>query len=486
MKFRNPFRGLGSAIATIKSTSSVLSAISNTWNSFGGVWRVREPYSGAWQENIELSRECILADPTVYACTTLITNDIAKLYLCLKQTNETTGTSIEVRHSAWSPVIDNPNGFQNRNQFITQWMLSKLIWGNTYVLLRRDARGIVNAMYVLDPRRVQVMVATDGSVFYDLSASELDEIPLAVTVPSSEIIHDRNDPLFHPLCGLSPLFAASLPASTSVEIRKNATHFFRNGAKISGILQVPGALKQEKADDLKKKWNDGYTGENAGKVAVLADGVKFQPLTMNSTDAQMIEMLKLSAEQICSAFHVPAYMVGVGSAPAYNNIEALSQAYYNQCLQIHIESIECLLDKAFGLEGKNYNIEFDLDGLLRMDQATMMATLAAGVGAGIMSPDEARARLNLPPVDGGATPYLQQQNFSLSALNKRDSLPDPFVIDKPTSNPTPSPDGAAPAGDPTEADPQKMVAELLAGFQKQIGVEIAEADFVVKGVDIDA
>lgn len=68
-----------------------------------------------------------------------------------------------------------------------------------------------------------------------------------------------------------------------------------------------------------------------------------------------------------------------------------------------------------------------------------------------MKPDEARAKFGLEPVDGGDTPYLQQQNFALSSLAKRDALPNPFVIDKPASNPTPSSDGPALTADPAAA-----------------------------------
>ena len=103
-----------------------------------------------------------------------------------------------------------------------------------------------------------------------------------------------------------------------------------------------------------------------GKTAVLGDGLQYQPIVMSNIDAQLVEQLRMTAETVCSAFHVPAHMVGVGAAPTYNNIEALNQEYYSQCLQAHIESIELLLDEGLELP-KPYGTEFDLDGLLRMD-----------------------------------------------------------------------------------------------------------------------
>jgi phage portal protein BeeE len=80
----------------------------------------------------------------------------------------------------------------------------------------------------------------------------------------------------------------------------------------------------------------------------------------------------------------------------------------------------------------------DLDGLWRMDTATMVRTLGEGVRGAIYTPDEARKRLNLPPIVGGDQCYLQVQNFSLAALAKRDALENPF--EPATSTPPPETD----------------------------------------------
>src|SRR5690606_20949887 len=99
-------------------------------------------------------------------CQTLIASDIAKLALRLvEQTKD--GIWVEVRNPAFSPVLRKPNGYQNRIQFIESWVLSKLQSGNAYVLKQRDGRGVVKALYVLDPARVTPLVSDSGDVFYD-------------------------------------------------------------------------------------------------------------------------------------------------------------------------------------------------------------------------------------------------------------------------------------------------------------------------------
>ncbi|WP_396328834.1 phage portal protein [Burkholderia anthina] len=81
-----------------------------------------------------------------------------------------------------------PNPYQNRIQFVKAWQVSKLLAGNTYVLLVRDMLRNVIAMYVLDPTRVVPLVARSGAVFYQVAADPLRGLPEQVTIPASEII----------------------------------------------------------------------------------------------------------------------------------------------------------------------------------------------------------------------------------------------------------------------------------------------------------
>ncbi|EHR5892118.1 phage portal protein, partial [Escherichia coli] len=136
--------------------------------------------------------------------------------------------------------------------------------------------------------------------------------------------------------------------------------------------------------------------------------------------------LKMTAEIVCSVFRVPAYKIGVGQPPSSDNVEALEQQYYSQCLQTLIESIELLLDEALET-GENESTEFDVTTLLRMDSERRMKTLGDAVKNTLLTPNEARKRENLPPLAGGDALYLQQQNYSLEALSRRDAREDPFA-----------------------------------------------------------
>jgi len=168
----------------------------------------------------------------------------------------------------------------------------------------------------------------------------------------------------------------------------------------------------------------------------VGDGLTYAPMTMSAVDAQLIAQMKWTAEQVASVFHVPAYKIGAGVMPTGYSVESIAQDYYSQCLQTLIESFELCLSEGIGigLTGTNgdYTVELDLDGLLRMDRAALITSVVEAVKGAIMSPNDGRRLLGLLPAPGGDSPMIQQQNFSLAALAKRDALPNPFLIDKPT------------------------------------------------------
>ncbi|MGK8471199.1 phage portal protein [Stutzerimonas stutzeri] len=418
---------------------------------------IRESFAGAWQQNVEVKTDTVLAFSTVFACITLIASDIAKMRVRLVKLAES-GIWVEAESGAFSPVLRRPNHFQNRIQFYEGWVTSKLTHGNTYALKVRDARGVVTRLYILDPRRVTPLVSDEGDVFYQLKVDSLSGVTEDVIVPAREIIHDRMNCLFHPLVGISPIYACGLAAMQGSAIQNNSTHFFQNGSKPGGVLTAPGAISDDTAKRLKAHWDANYSGENSGKVAVLGDGLKYEAMAMTATDSQLVEQLRWSAETVCSVFHVPAYKVGVAT-PTYNNAEILNQIYYSDCLQSLVESIELCLDEGLELPAP-YGTDFDLASLLRMDTAALYKSNNDAVGGGWMAPNEARRRVDLAPVEGGDSPLIQQQNYSLAALAKRDAQADPFNEPQPEAPTEPDDD---------EIEDQARLFALL--MQKELTIE---------------
>lgn len=459
----------------ISALGKSLNAISSSTTAGG--WRILEAFQGAWQRNVEYTKQDILQSPIPYACVTLIANDFGKLRQRLVAQDAATGIWTEVNdvQSPFRAVIRRPNSYQNHIQFKQWWAISKLLWGNTYALKERDARGVVRALYILDPSRVLPLVSDTGQIFYQIGSDNLAGVQIipgsgsqVVLVPSSEIIHDRMNCLYHPLVGISPLYAAAITAGVAIEIASNTAKFYANNSMPGGILIAPGALDPSNAEELKADWNSGFTGDNVGKVAVLGDGMKFMPLSRNPVDSQMIETLRWSDERICSVFHVPGYKVGVGDTPNYNNIASLAQEYYATCLQSLIEEYETVMDEGLGLDapiaGRQLGVDLDLEGLMRMDPKSAIEVAGLGIDKGLMKTNEARRRVNLPPVDGGEEIWRQQQYFPLSALASEAHVASlaPAPPPPPPVSPAPPPDnaGGAAAAPSADASAKAFIAAL--------------------------
>mgnify|MGYP003394062084 CR=1 FL=1 len=247
-------RLFGFEIARVRAQGQGMSAVPSGGGWFG---LIRESYSGAFQQHVEVDApKNILAFSAVFACVTIIASDIAKLEIDLTVEGDNGICEDAPATSPYWAVLRKPNHFQNRIKFIEQWIVSKLLYGNSYALKQRDGRGIVTDLYLLDPQRVKPLVAQDGGVYFQLSTDHLAGIAGSITVPASEIIHDMMVSLWHPLVGVSPIYACGMSATMGNRIQGNSTKFFNNMSRPSGMLTAPGAISDELAGRLKKAWEE--------------------------------------------------------------------------------------------------------------------------------------------------------------------------------------------------------------------------------------
>lgn len=413
-------------------------------------------FGGAWQSALEVDGpKDLLAFSAVFSCVTGIAADVAKLRARIVEEDANGICTPIPSKTPLGAVLRRPNHYQTWLQFAAMWVVSKLTYGNTYVLKIRDGRRVVTDLYVLDPQRVTPLVSESGDVYYRLAADPLSRVGSAIDLPASEIIHDRMTPIWHPLVGVSPIYACGMAATMGNKIQGNSSTFFANMSAPSGMLSAPGKITDEVAARLKRTFEENFKGKNLGRLFVGGDGLEFKGFTIPAVEAQLIEQLAWTVEDVGRTFHYPQFKLG-GAVPAGSTIEQLNQVYYSECLQPIIEAMESCLDEGLGISEPRY-VELDLEGLMRMDQGAMAAVEEKLVKSGIKAPDEARKRFNLPPVPGGKYPYLQHQNYSLEDLSKRSASADPFATSKPA---------AAPAADPPDAANDDEMEDLAEKFIK--------------------
>jgi len=422
-------------IARFKAALSPVGSSVSSWmgSSFGVI---KEPFTNAWQRNLEASA-CpgILGTSSVYSCVNIISSDLSKLPMQVMRKADN-GTYSEMVNSPYTLLLRKPNFYQTPMQFLQQWVASKLTNGNTYIWKMRDARGVVNEMYVLDPTKVQVLVAEDGSVFYSIGENQLAANKTQIVIPARDIIHDRAITLSHPLVGVSPLYAAGVSAMMGARILTNSENFFANMSRPSGTLNAPGAINNDVAISMRDAFEKNYTGGSIGRVAVLQQGLTYQPLSVDAMDSQLIEQLKWTIVDVARVYRVPLFLLNDMSGTQYKNTEAMSLSYYQGCLQYHIEAIEQLLNIAFDLPS-DQSIEFNLDGLFRMDTESRYNAYKSALSAGWISPNEVRRKEGMGPVEGGEEPRMQMQYVPLSTDPAPAGVPAP--IEEPTTEETDEP-----------------------------------------------
>ena len=389
-----------------------------TYNSWSPT--ILEGGPGYWQRGITVDRSTAFRFPALFACITGIAADMSKLGVQILRDAE--GISQPHFSPAFSPVLTTPNRYQNIVQFNEHWALSKLSQGNTYALKVRDNRGVVRALYILDPNKVQPVYAHGAAVFYELQAEKLSTIGENVRVPADEIIHDRfAGGLLHPIMGVTPIMAAAAATRTGLEIIQTSKQFFENGAMPSGILSAPGEIGSETATRLKVDWKKKFGGANRGDVAVLGDGLKYDQMTVNPVDAQLIQQLEWDERAVCTVFRYPPYKIGVGEMPKYDNVRAQNENYFSETLQKQIVDYEAVMSRGLSLP-PDMRVNLNIEDLLRMNPEMQINYLDKAVKAKLMTPNEGRAKIGLGKTPGGDSIWGQQQDHSLEALAERDRM----------------------------------------------------------------
>lgn len=364
-----------------------------------------------------------------------------------------------VSTSALARIMKTPNDYQSISDLMLNLVRRLYERGEAFAVAIRNARAEITELHLM--RNGQPMIAQDGSIFYALDGNEVitQRLDLSMPVPARDVLHVRLHTPRHPLKGESPILAAALDMAMSGAMLSQQTQFYLNQARPSYILETEEKLNREQVDQLRQRWNEQTTGENAGNTPILSWGLKAKSVTITPQDGQLAEMLKMSDTNVALAMRVPLQILGLGGV-TYASTELLMQSWIASGLGFTLNHVEEAFGQLFALRGvPDEYLELDTNALLRSAYRERIEALAAGVIGGIYAPDEARASESLPAVPGGVgiQPRVQQQVVPLSYgadLQPPKPAPD-----------TPPPD-APPQDTPVDAgavavDAAKM-AELIA------------------------
>lgn len=351
----------------------------------------------------------------VYACVRILSEAVASLPLHLYERTDT-GASKAVGHPLYALLHDEPNPEMTSFAFRETLMCHLLLWGNAYAQVIRNGRGEVVALYPLMPNRMRVDRDGDGRIRYEYQRGSGDaptgRAPVARLSPA-DVLHVPGLG-FDGLVGYSPIAMARNAIGLALAAEEFGSKLFANGATPGGILEYPGVIKD--VDAVRESWNRGFGGsQNAGKVAILEDGMKYTPITINPQDAQFLETRKFQIDEIARVFRVPPHMVGDLEKSSFSNIEQQSLEFVKYTLDPWVTRWEQSLNRALlrPQEKGSLFAKFNVEGLLRGDYQSRMQGYSVGIQNGFMSPNDVREleQMDLIPEEEGGNRYFVNGNM---------------------------------------------------------------------------
>jgi HK97 family phage portal protein len=319
------------------------------------------------------------------------------------------GKEKAVNHQLYYLLHDEPNPEMTSFVFRETLMSHLLLWGNAYAQIIRDGRGKVLTLYPLLPDRMAVDRTSNGQLYY-----EYRKDTGYVILRPEDVLHIPGLG-FDGLIGHSPIAMAKNAIGMAIATEEYGAKFFANGANPGGVLEHPGVVKDPAR--IRDSWNAVYQGSgNAHRVAVLEEGMKFQPIGIPPEQAQFLETRKFQINEIARIFRIPPHMIGDLEKSSFSNIEQQSLEFVKYTLDPWVVRWEQAMQRALFSPGekKDYFIKFNVDGLLRGDYQSRMNGYAVGRQNGWMSSNDIREleNLNRIPEELGGDLYLVNGNMT--------------------------------------------------------------------------
>lgn len=365
--------------------------------------------------------------PAVNACIEIISDSIAKMpiYLMESQTRERIA-----EHPALRLLTGRPTEAMTAFDYHKLMESRRIAHGNAYALIWRDKWGQPTELLPIAPGYMQPFLDDNGQLWYVGTNPKTGEYR---KFWPADVLHYKAFSV-DGLEGVSYLRRGAETIEAALQAQKYETGFYRNGAKLTGILYTdtdltnkpeikqPDGTKISVKDAIRREWEHIYAGaDNAYRTAVLDFGMKYTPVTSTNRDAQFIESRAASIEDIGRLFNIPLYKLGVGKQTYASNVQAAIE-YMQRTLSPIVAAAEQedtykLLTP--GEQQRGLQLRRNMMGELRGDWAARAAWFKQMREAGVYSVDDIRALEDLPDVPGGDDRYASLNYVPLELWSER-------------------------------------------------------------------
>lgn len=341
----------------------------------------------------------------VYRCTEVISDSVAQLPLEPYRI-DSDGCKIKfTSHPTYNLLNREPNKNMSKFTFLKTMVVSMLLTGNAYALIDRDEKGNAKALYYIPTELVTILKPQNITDTISYSITGMKNV-----VEDCNMIHILNF-TSDGYEGVSTLTYARKTLGLAMDAEANAEGFFKGGANVAGILKSNAPLTTKQKESLKSSWNSAFNG-NTGTpngVAVLDADLDFQAVTVNPSDAQLLETRQFNVIDICRFFGVSPVKAFDLTKSSYNTIEQMQLAFLTDTLQPLLEKFEGEFQRKLykPSEKDNVVVRFSTAPLLRADKQSQANYYNTLFQMGVMTINEIRQELDLPHLENGNTSFVQ-------------------------------------------------------------------------------
>jgi len=318
----------------------------------------------------------------VYRAVSLISSDCARVEL-------------EVSARGAASLLANPSRYMSAHEFRRTMSLHMLLYGNAFAAINQTRGGELLEMILLEPDSVSL--DTTQAVPYYKTRTYGD-------LPMEQMFHLKA-PNLNGLWGESPVALCRTSLQVLAAQEQMALEAYTNAGNPKIALVHPGRISPDAMQKIEADYIRRHAGSvNAGKPLVLAEGMKVERISSTLDDTGLEAARKYSIGDVCRIYGVPASYLADDVGGAYNSLEWLSRMYVDACLTQWLD-VWCAEIRA-KLCAPGDTVTPDTSELIRPGMAETMAALRTAVETGIVTRNEAREHLNLPPLDGLDEPIL--------------------------------------------------------------------------------
>lgn len=405
---RGPFAAMVRGAETLVRDSASSSGDDSLWN---GMW-----WSTPSATGIQINQQTALQASVVMACVRILAEDVSKmtprLYSRIDLAGYEKGARRVVKNHPLAKLLERPNDWQTWQEFARQMVVAFVLRGNAYAVILRNRRGDPVMLVPINPDRVQLWEAPDGGLFWMVTRAGLHELWVLrnepFLIPYEDVFHLK-DLSANGLTGSSPIALAREAIGLALAQEQQYARLMGNGARPGGILTTDRPLSDKAAERVRDDWNKLNQGlVNSGRTAILEQGLKWQPISINAVDLQFLQLRQFQIGEICRIFRVPPHMVGDLSRGTFNNIVQQAQEYRNNTLTSHSDIWEARFKFTFDL-GPDLFVELDPSVALKADLTARYNAYRVGILTGFVRRNEARIAEGLDP-DPDAEALLYPSN----------------------------------------------------------------------------